>query len=81
MVKLNSEPETGKKKFCVYLKKFVCYTSIGADNIHHASNKATKLFGPHWDNISEQVPSFESIWTFCDVAEFNKRIKTVSKLA
>lgn len=72
--------DTGVSKFCVFIRRFVCYTVIGADNIHHASNKATKLWGPHWDNISEMKPPFHSMWTYCGVIEFGKRVKTIADL-
>lgn len=77
---MKTNPEKGKKRFNVVLKKLVSYTSIGADNIHHACNKATKLWGPNWDFISENEP-VTPIWKFVDVKEFGKRIKTVSKLS
>jgi len=75
-----SKPEEGTKRFCIILKDMLCYTIIGAENIHHAANKATKLWGPHWTNISEIVPGFTSIISFCSVKEFGQRIKTVSQL-
>ncbi len=78
--KRSSEPEEGAKRFCVYLKRFVCYTVIGAENIHHASNKATKLWGPYWTNIGSIQPGFNSMWTFVTVKEFGKLIKTASLL-
>lgn len=75
-----SDPEEGTNRYCVYLKRFLCYTVIGAENIHHAANKASKLWGPHWTNISYEQPSFNSIMHFVSVKEFGKLIKTASLL-
>lgn len=76
----SSDPEKGTKRFCVILKDMLCYTIIGAENIHHAANKATLLWGSRWTNLSEIVPGFSSILKFCPVKEFGQRIKTLSKL-
>lgn len=35
----------------------IYYTVIGAENFHHASNKATKLFGNKWTGITRTKPS------------------------
>jgi hypothetical protein len=48
-------PEHGHHKFYVECERLDIYTAIGADNQHHASNKATKLFGPHWSCVSQRV--------------------------
>lgn len=45
-------PEEGGTKFFVVFDKAMVYTSIGADNIHHAYNKSSKLFGPRWSRIT-----------------------------
>lgn len=78
--KTTTNPEVGTKRFCVILRDMLCYTIIGAENIHHAANKATFLWGPHWTNISEIKPGFSSIINFCSVKEFGERIKTISQL-
>lgn len=68
-LKPSSEPEEGIQKFFVLCSRLSIYTTIGADNRHHAAHKATKLFGPHWssltqshylvkDNVFEPVISF-----------------------
>jgi hypothetical protein len=44
----------GHHKFYVECERLDIYTAIGADNQHHASNKATKLFGPHWSCVSSK---------------------------
>ena len=76
----SSEPEEGAHRYCVYLRRFLCYTVIGAENIHHAANKATKLWGPHWSHLSYEQPGFNSIQHFVSVKEFGKLIKTASLL-
>lgn len=45
------DPHAGHHKFFVLCRKLGVYTSIGADNVHHASNKANKLFGPNWSSL------------------------------
>lgn len=47
--------EAGHFKFYVDCNRLDIYTVIGADNQHHASNKATKLFGPHWSRCSSLI--------------------------
>lgn len=48
-------PEDGHQKYYVDCTRLDIYTAIGADNQHHASNKATKLFGPHWTCVSQRI--------------------------
>ena len=73
-----TNPEEGHTRFFIANRKLGIYTSIGADNIHHASNKATKLFGQHWDfmrhehNCSE-LRGYEHM---C-VAKFNELLRTL----
>jgi hypothetical protein len=50
-----AEEQKEHKKFIVRCTKLSAYTTIGADNMHHASNKATKNFGPHWSSISPET--------------------------
>jgi len=48
-------PTEGHQKYFVASSRLGIYTSIGADNLHHASNKATKLFGPSgWSFIRDE---------------------------
>src|SRR6267142_3648740 len=47
-------PEVGHNRYFVANTQLGIYTSIGADNIHHASNKCTKLFGPNWSFLREE---------------------------
>jgi len=77
----SSKPEEGTRRFCIILRDMLCYTIIGAENVHHAANKATKLWGPHWTNISEITPGFTSMISFCSVKEFGQRVKTISQLS
>lgn len=51
----NTNPDAGAIRFFVLCERLSIYTSIGADNIHHASNKCTKLFGPNWSQITQDA--------------------------
>src|SRR6266571_4812131 len=74
-------PEAGSNKYLVILYPFTCYTVIGADNIHHAYNKATKLWGPYWSRVADAAHQFniDKFATFVSVKEFGARIKTLSQ--
>lgn len=50
-----SLPMEGHFKYFVKCERGGVYTSIGADNVHHASNKATKLFGPMWSQVTTEA--------------------------
>lgn len=69
-------PEAGHTKFYVECERLDMYTAIGADNQHHASNKATKLFGPHWSCVTERMGMNNT--QFKTVKEFTELIKTLS---
>jgi hypothetical protein len=71
-----TDPEAGHEKFVVTCDKLTIYTTIGADNLHHASNKATKLFGPHWSQIT-QSHYIAKEYLFLTVAKFTELIKTL----
>ena|SRR5258706_9414894 len=75
-----TDPEEGHQRYFVYLIRFSVYTIIGAENIHHASNKATKLWGPNWDRIGLIEPGNKAPVTFCPVKEFSKKIKKLLEL-
>jgi len=62
-------------KFCIFHSQTKTYTVIGAKNIHHASNKAAKLWGAAWTGISRKLPDKLS-WKFLSVAKFGEMIKT-----
>lgn len=68
-------PEAGHIKFYVECKRLDMFTVIGADNQHHASNKATKLFGPHWTCCSQRIGMNTS--QFRTVKEFKELINTL----
>lgn len=75
-----SDPEAGHVRYYILCSKLNIFTAIGADNIHHASNKATKLFGPHWTSLMTDTNHNSFIlreWTSCTVKEFNELIKTL----
>jgi hypothetical protein len=69
-------PEKGQVKFFVTCERLTLYTTIGADNTHHASNKATKLFGPHWSKVTTE-PFHCQGYEFCTVAIFTQLLKTL----
>lgn len=69
-------PEAGSQAFSVYCDRLGIYTTIGADNRHHASNKATKLFGPHWSAIRDKYQA-RNEFKFCTVKEFGDLIRTL----
>jgi hypothetical protein len=48
-------PDAGHIKYFILCERLSIYTSIGADNVHHASNKATKLFGPMWSQLTPEA--------------------------
>lgn len=75
-VERSTDPEAGVQRFYVACEKLSCYTSIGADNRHHASNKATKLFGPHWSQITQDA-HFTRGYQFYKVGEFSELIRTL----
>lgn len=71
-----TDPEKGLTKFFVLAFKFAVYTSIGADNRHHAANKATKLFGPNWSQVRPDH-SGGAGYSFVSVADFKELLKTL----
>lgn len=68
-------PSAGIKKFSVTIDPLKIYTTIGADNEHHAANKATKLFGPGWSGIYDRGPTKKSVYRFVPVTEFRELAK------
>lgn len=69
------DPEPEATKFCIFHKPTKTYTVLGATNIHHASNKATKLYGHEWTGISRDVPNNAVHWKFLGVKKFGELIK------
>lgn len=77
-VDLGIDPQAGHNRFFIANRQLGVYTCIGADNIHHASNKCTKLFGPHWSFLREEHNCAELRgYVHCPVAEFNRLINTL----
>jgi hypothetical protein len=61
-------------KFCIFHAQTKTYTVIGAKNIHHAANKAAKLWGAAWTGISRKLPDKLS-WKFLAVRKFGEIVK------
>lgn len=70
------DTHTGLHKFFVLSDRFAVYTSIGADNRHHAANKATKLFGPNWTQVRQDHDGGIG-YQFVPVVEFKELLKTL----
>lgn len=82
---IETEQAKGMKTYIVFQRQYRIYTTIGAKNIHHACNKATKTFKGNFDGIREKVivGSFHdnmSGWQFKSVAEFNKLLNESENL-
>lgn len=75
-----TDPSAGSNKYYVHLFRAASYTVIGADNIHHAWNKATKLWGPYWDRVALLPPGSNKEVTFVSIKEFGKLIKNAHNL-
>ena len=73
---LPSIPEAGQQRYFVACTRLGIYTSMGADNIHHVSNKAIKLFGRYWSMLCSEFQSHDlHDYNFVPVKEFNKLLK------
>lgn len=69
------------QKFIVYHEPYRIYTTIAARNIHHAANKATKLFKGNFTGILLQNhPGHTMCCDFMSVAKFNAIINSYEKL-
>jgi hypothetical protein len=80
MNKKKTVPEEGHESFIVACNRVACYTTIGADNMHHASNKATKLFGPGWTSVRLKTDSVlfklaREEYQFLDVKKFGQIVR------
>lgn len=78
--KTNSLPEDGHEKFFVCCSRLMIYTAIGAENIHHASNKATKLFGPKWTSLKRANNDHHfsmRLWEYLGVVAFKELLNTL----
>lgn len=74
--------ELSHTPFIVRCAKLNIYTIIGADNLHHASNKATKNFGNKWTGLIHRTDHEIGVLARmgavqCSVAEFNELLKTL----
>lgn len=73
-------PTMGHTKFYIANHRLGIYTCIGADNVHHASNKATKLFGPNgWSFLRNEYQVAPSLNGFeaKPYKEFKELIATI----
>jgi hypothetical protein len=69
-------PDEGHQRYFVHCDKLSIYTTMGADNIHHASNKATKLWGPYWSKITtDQGYGKGNVWY--PVKDFGELLSTL----
>lgn len=68
----------GAVKFTIHFKPLNIHTSIGADNVHHAMNKATKLWKDGWTNLDRMVGRRSS--DFVPVREYGKLVKEYQRL-
>lgn len=66
------------RAFLVTNNRLHICTVIGAENSHHASNKATKLWGNNWD-LLELVSTPNMYPKFIPLKEFNRQIKKLSE--
>jgi hypothetical protein len=73
-------PLAGHCNFRITCNRFMVSTVIGADNQHHASNKATKLFGPHWSQVvpdSGRNIELYQRYSYISVKEFTELLRTL----
>ena len=69
-------PEEGHIKFYVHCDRLSIYTTIGANNIHHASNKVNKLYGPNWSKITRDEGYGKAHSWVCG-SDFSELLKTL----
>lgn len=67
-----------QQKYYVFYSPNRIYTAIGADNRHHAANKATKLWKGLWTSISIKPPE-STFYKYLPLTEFGKWIKEAIK--
>lgn len=78
-----SQNEIGLQKYFVTYEPLQVYTTIGAKNVHHAFNKASKEFkGKYthiWNHATWQRKDRTGFnaWEFLSVAEFSELLKKV----
>jgi len=67
------KPEIETARFFVLYHPSYTYTALGASNIHHAANKASKLYKGKWTGLTSIQPI--GAWRYLDVKEFGKHLK------
>jgi len=72
--RVDKDPEQ-HTKFYVFHKPTRTYTALGAKNIHHATNKASKLYGGEWTGIMRTKPAATS-WTYVPVRKFGELLRS-----
>lgn len=68
--------ENGQKYYVTY-EPLKAYTTIGATNIHHAFNKATKDFKGKYTKLIKVQPPRVLGWEFLSVKEFGELLRKV----
>lgn len=70
------DSDKGTDKYYIVCARLSIYTTIGADNRHHAANKATKLFGPNWSSLT-QADRLVDYLQFTSVTTFKKLLSSL----
>lgn len=68
------------RAFLVTNKELHICTVIGAENSHHACNKATKLWGDKWDSVEPVGTTYFLYPQFVPTRRFTREIKKLSQL-
>lgn len=69
------DPEMEQTRFFVFHSPSRAYTVLTAKNIHHAGNKAAKLYGGAFTGLTKEEP--KSIhWKFLPVKKFGEQIRS-----
>lgn len=68
---------TELKTFFIMNSKLNIYTSIGAKNVYHASNKATQMFGSRWSSLCQYNAGVPRHYQHQTVADFGELIRTL----
>lgn len=75
----DDKPEESGQKYYVTYEPLKAYTTIGAKNIHHAFNKATKEFKGKYTKLVKVRPNDRTPaeWEFLSVKEFGELLRKV----
>lgn len=68
------KPDERHEKFYILHSQFKVYTMLAAKNIHHAGNKAAKLFGDNWDVLAKRCPNSNS-YKYLSMKDFKVQTK------